>query len=197
MGLSVAQISERLAAQTLAVCSLLLPGGKLVNGKEWVCGDVTGKPGESLKVCVYGTYMGQWQDWSNDTDKGDLIDLWRCVKGCTQAEAIKQAKQWLGIVDSVKIQEKKSYSKPPSINSEILHEDGGAMRYLREQRKLDPAIIRSLKIEGCREKRAIVFPSYSPGGELINRSYRTLGADKKVWQDRECAPPLFGCQALL
>ena len=60
MELSVAQISERLAAQTLTVCSLLLPSGKLVNGKEWVCGDVSGKPGESLKVCVYGQFMGQW-----------------------------------------------------------------------------------------------------------------------------------------
>lgn len=196
MELSVAQISERLASQALTVCSMLLPGGKLLHGKEWVCGDVSGAPGESLKVCVYGQYIGQWRDWSNDTDKGDLIDLWRCVKGCTQAEAIKQAKQWLGIVDTVKVQEQKSYAKPPIINSEILHDDGGAMKYLREKRKLKPEIIKSLKIEGSREKQAIIFPSYSPSGELINRSYRTLGADKKVWQDKECAPSLFGWQCL-
>lgn len=118
------------------------------------------------------------------------------MKGCTQAEAIKQAKQWLGIVDAVKIQEQKSYAKPPIIKSEILHNDGGAMKYLREKRGLSPEIIKALKIEGSREKQAIVFPSYSPGGELINRSYRTLGADKKVWQDKECAPSLFGWQCL-
>jgi twinkle protein len=196
MELSVAQISERLSAQAQTVAAMLLPGGKLVNSREWVCGDITGAPGESLKVCVYGQYSGHWQDWSTDTDKGDLIDLWRCVKGCTQAEAIKQAKQWLGIVDSVKVQEQKFYSKPPTINSAFLQDNGIAMKYLRESRKLSVDVIKALKIEGCKEKQAIVFPCYSPGGELINRSYRTLGENKKVWQDKECAPSLFGWQAL-
>lgn len=196
MDLSVAQISERLAAQAQTVCSFLLPGGKLVNGKEWVCGDITGAPGESLKVCVFGQYTGQWRDWSNDSDLGDLIDLWRCVKDCTQAQAIKQAKQWLGIVDAVQVREQKSYAKPPAIKSAILHADGGAMKYLREKRKLSDEVVQAFKIEGSAEKKAIIFPSYSPSGELINRSYRTLTEPKKVWQDTECAPSLFGWQCL-
>lgn len=196
MELSVAQISERLAAQAQTVAAMLLPGGKLVHGKEWVCGDITGKPGESLKVCVFGTYTGQWRDWSTDSDKGDLIDLWRCVKGCTQAEAIKQAKAYLGIVDPVRQQERKTYSKPPEIKSDLLHADGGAMKYLREKRKLSEEVIRAFKIEGSKEKRAIIFPSYSPAGELVNRSYRTLTEPKKVWQDTDCAPSMFGWHCL-
>lgn len=196
MDLTVAQISERLAAQAANVCQHLLPGGKPANGKEWVCGDVSGSPGDSLKVCIHGAYAGQWRDWSTDTDHGDLIDLWRCVKGGTQADAIKQAKQWLGIVDPVRVEERRTYAKPPAINSAPLADDGGAMKYLTGERKLTAAVVRSLKIEGSKEKRAIVFPSYDPNGELVNRSYRTLGADKKVWQDKECAPSMFGWQAL-
>lgn len=193
---SVAQLSERLAAQAASVAQMLLPGGKLVSGREWVCGDVTGKPGDSLKVTLFGTYAGQWRDWSTDSDKGDLIDLWRIVKGCTQAEAIKQVKTHLGIVEPVKTAEKRVYGPPAKISSTPLAEDGGAMKYLREKRKLSLEVIRKLKIEGSREKKAIIFPSYSPAGELINRSYRTLGEDKKVWQDKDCAPSLFGWHAL-
>lgn len=196
MELTVAQISERLAAQAQTVAQFLLPGGKLCNGKEWVAGDVGGGPGDSLKVCIHGTYSGKWKDWSTDADHGDLIDLWRCVKGCTQAEAIKQVKAWLGIVEAVRIEERRSYSKPPAINSSLLSEDGGAMKYLTEQRCLRASIVRALRIEGSKEQRAIIFPSYSPSGELINRSYRTLDAKKKVWQDTDCAPSLFGWQAL-
>ena len=121
MDLSVAQISERLSAQAQTVAALLLPGGKLLGGKEWVCGDVSGKAGESLKVCIYGTYAGQWKDWSTDSDKGDLIDLWEKAKGCSRAEAVKQAKQYLGIADTVREKEPKSYSKPPAIKSSELH----------------------------------------------------------------------------
>lgn len=194
--LSVAQISERLAAQALTVCGHLLPGGKLCNQKEWVCGDITGAPGDSLKVCIHGPYSGQWRDWSNDADKGDLIDLWRCVKGGTQADAIKQAKAWLGIVEPVRVEERKVYAKPPAVKSEPLSDDGGAMKYLTNERCLKSSIVKRLKIEGAKEKRAIIFPSYSPAGELVNRSYRTLTAEKKVWQDKECAPSLFGWQAL-
>jgi twinkle protein len=196
MDLTVAQISERLSAQALSVAAKLLPGGKQINGKEFVAGDISGSPGDSLKVCIHGTYAGQWRDWSTDTDKGDLLDLWRMTTGCTQAEAIKQAKAFLGIEERVREHEPKIYAKPPTINADILAEDGGAMKYLRETRGLKTEIIRALKIEGSKEKRAIVFPSYSPSGEIINRSYRTLGADKKVWQDKDCAPSLFGWQAL-
>ena len=195
MNITVKEISERLSMQALAVATKLLPGGKLMNGREWVCGDVTGSPGESLKVTIHGSYSGQWKDWSTD-DHGDLIDLWRITQDITQAEAIKQAKAWLGIIDPVRTQEVKHYAKPIPRPVVPLNPQGAALKYLNEKRQLHPDTVASLKIEVCQEKKAIIFPSYSPGGELINRSYRTLGKDKKVWQDKDCAPSLFGWQAL-
>lgn len=193
--LKVAEISERLAAQAAAVVAHLLPGAK-IHGNMMLCGDVSGSPGESLKIGIHGTYAGQWRDWSNDDDKGDLLDLWRLSRGITAADAIKQAKSFLGIVDAVRPYEARTYSKPEKVDSSPLSEAGRAMSYLRDKRGLRNSTVQAFKIEGCSEKGAIIFPSYSPGGELVNRSYRTLGEKKKVWQDKDCAPSLFGWQAL-
>jgi twinkle protein len=193
--LKVSEISERLAAQAQAVVAHLLPGAKL-HGNVMLCGDVGGSPGESLKIGISGTYAGQWRDWSNDEDKGDLLDLWRLSRGITPAEAIKQAKAFLGIVDPIRQLERKSYSKPFTIDSRPLNDAGKAMSYLRDKRGLRNSTVEAFKIEGLPEKSAIVFPSYSPAGDLVNRSYRTLEKDKRVWQDKDCAPSLFGWQAL-
>ena len=193
---TIADISARLAANPLKVAQMLLPSGKLENGREWVCGDITGKPGDSLKVTIAGTYAGQWRDWSTDTDKGDLIDLWRISKNLTAGEALKQIKEYLGIVETVKMERPKSYRPAPEINSAPISPDGKAMRFLKNERKLCEKTIAAYRVLGCPEKRAIVFPSYSPSNVLINRSYRTLGPNKRVWQDSECAPCLFGWHAL-
>ncbi len=195
MDLKVSEISERLAAKAHAVCAYLLPGGKL-HGKEWLCGDITGGPGDSLKVCTEGTYAGQWKDWAHDTDYGDLLDLWEKTRDLTRANAIKQAKDWLGIVEPVRPERAKTYATPPSVLSKPLDPNGQALAYLTQKRCLKASVIKALKIEGSAEKKAIIFPSYNPEGHLVNRSYRTLGADKKVWQDKDCAPSLFGWQAL-
>ena len=192
---TLSDISARLAGQALKVAQMLLPAGKLESGRDWVCGDVTGKPGDSLKVTITGAYAGQWRDWSTDSDKGDLIDLWRLSKNITAGEAVRQVKEFLGIVDPVKM-ERKTYRRPPEIKSSNLHPEGQAMNFLKNERKLTENAISAYLVLGCPEKRCIVFPSYSPSKELLNRSYRTLGANKRVWQDAECAPSLFGWQAI-
>ncbi len=192
---TLSDLSNRLAGQALKVAQMLLPAGKLEHGREWVCGDVTGKPGDSLKVTITGAYAGQWRDWSTDSDKGDLIDLWRLAKNITAGEAVKQVKEYLGVVDPVQM-ERKTYRPPPEINSAKLNPEGQAMSFLKNERKLTEKAISTYCVLGLAEKRCIVFPSYSPSGTLLNRSYRTLGPNKRVWQDSECAPSLFGWQAI-
>lgn len=192
---TISDLSTRLANQALSVAQMLLPAGKLEHGREWVCGDITGKPGDSLKVTITGNYAGQWRDWSTDSDKGDLIDLWRLARNLTAKEAIQQVKDFLGIVDPVTM-ERKTYKKPPEIDSTNLNPEGQAMSFLKNERKLTESTIAAYSVLGCPQKRCIVFPSHSPSGELLNRSYRTLGVNKRVWQDSECAPSLFGWQAI-
>lgn len=188
-------MSARLATQAKAICEKLLPGGREHSG-EWLCGDISGKSGDSLKVRLCGTYAGQWKDWSNDSDHGDLIDLWAAVRGIPLPEALREAKEFLGITDPVRMAPV-SYAKPEQRETiKPISPEGRAMEYLTKARGLAPATIAAFKIDTDSERRAIVFPSYAPSGELQNRSYRTLEAKKRVWQDKGCAPSLFGWQAI-
>ncbi|QIF03715.1 toprim domain-containing protein [Roseimicrobium sp. ORNL1] len=200
MHLSVSEISKRLADRAEEVCRLLLPGGKAVK-QHWHAGDLSGAAGDSLKVHLTGDHAGRWVDWANQQDRGDLVDLWRMARGLTAAEAIRQAKEFLGIYEPV-FREKKVYRAAPDDEAagvKPLDEQGKAMQYLVHQRKLEPAIINRYRVTGCVASRAIVFPCYSPEDQLINRSYRSLPQEhesKRVWQDKECAPCLFGWHAL-
>jgi twinkle protein len=195
MDISIKELSQRLADQSHSVVARLLPAAK-PNGNLMVCGDITGRPGDSLKIHLTGQHAGQWKDWSSDQDHGDLLDLWRLTKGLTPAEAIKEVKSYLGIVDSVRQHERKAYAKPPEKAFGDINPFGRAMAYLREKRKLTDSTVSAFRVTACPQTRSIVFPLYSPSGELKNRSYRTLDARKRVWQDSGCAPSLFGWQAL-
>ena len=173
---------------------MLLPAGRACKN-QWLAGDAYGSQGQSLKVNLTGNHAGQWRDWARQEDHGDLLDLWRIAKGIDAHLAIKEAKAFLGIRDP----ERKTYTKPSSNGDRLLDENSLAIKWLVEERKLAPEIIKAFRISAFRERRAIVFPCYGPQGELINHSYRTLtrpGEKKKVWQDAGCAPCLFGWHAL-
>ena len=193
--ISAAEISDMLAGRVEDVCRLLLPGGKAVKN-EWLAGDISGGEGITLKVQLDGAYRGTWKDWANDDDKGDLIDLWRLCRGLSRGEAFRQVKEYLGIFDGV-TGGARSYAKPPEKPTPPPRKDGMAYSFLTATRKLTAETVNSFQVGT--DNRAIVFPCFAPNGELVNRSYRTLpkdGEKKKVWQDTDCAPCLFGWQAL-
>lgn len=199
MHIPVDEISKRLADRVESVCQMLLPGGRPCKG-EWLAGDLSGGAGDSLKVTMKGEHAGSWRDWAaGDECRGDLLDLWRMVHSLTPGEAIKQAKEYLGIVDPVKSSGTKTWSAPPANASAPIDAKGRAMNYLVHQRMLDPKIVNLFRIQGRSDENAIVFPCFNPADELVNRSYRTLprtNEKKKVWQDAGCAPCLFGWHAL-
>jgi hypothetical protein len=78
----------------MRVLAYLLPGGKKV-GQEYEAGDLSGKPGKSLKVSLRGK---GWSDFATGQSGGDLLDLWaqaRC--GGDLGEAMRAAGDWLGL----------------------------------------------------------------------------------------------------
>lgn len=190
------EISKRLASQVELVAPMLLPGGRRVNG-DWVCGDLAGNTGKSLKVNLHGDKAGLWRDWAGgDDQKGDLIDLWRESKGIGMADAIKEVKAYLGIRDPEPMK-KVVYNTPPKNTTKPVLKGDAAYKYLTVERDIPPSVLLRFKIETYNNN--IAFPSYNPRGELVNRSFRTLpsnGEPKKVWQETGCAPCLFGWQAL-
>lgn len=194
MDLTVKEISTRLALDAERVVAHLLPTGRRLNG-EWVTGDVSGSKGDSLKVHLAGEHVGRWRDWAEQTYRGDLVDLWAATKGIPLPDAVRAAKDWLGISNgSYAAQERRYAPAPKRDDIAPLNASGKAMHWLTTARKLDPAIVNRFRIQG--DGKAIVFPCHAPSGRLINRSYRTLGAEKTVWQDKGCAPCLFGWHAL-
>lgn len=193
--LTISELSSRLAERAEDLAPILLPAGKRING-DWVAGNVFGDPGDSLKVNLHGPHQGKWRDWANDSDHGDLLDLWRIAKGITAPQAVDEAREYLGLPKPPQTLAKRSYGACPDRPSvQPVSPNGIAIKWLMEERRLNADVIQKFKIQGCKEHKAVVFPSYSPSGELVNRSYRTL-ADKKIWQEKGAAPCLFGWHAL-
>lgn len=197
--IAVREISAALAAQAERICRMLLPGGKELKG-DWVCGDISGNPGKTLHVHLQGEYAGKWTDWeSPDEYRGDLLELWEKVRGCSKAEAIRGAKELLGIHDDISPAKKKLYAKAPEVKESAPSPEGRVSRWLRVDRRILPEVSNRFRVSVDPDRKLVIFPCYNPKGELENRSYRTLpkpGAKKSVWQDKGCAPCLFGWHAL-
>lgn len=66
--------AERIAKE------LLLKGIKA--GREWHVGSLNGENGKSMKICIAGDKIGIWSDFAAG-ESGDLLDLWRQVRGMT------------------------------------------------------------------------------------------------------------------
>lgn len=194
MLLTVSDLSARLVDRIEELAPMLLPGGRR-HGNEWLCGDLSGNPGNSLKLTMAGPHAGQWRDWATE-DHGDLVDLWRLSRAISAGDAISAVRTFLGVSEPVSVREKRVYGHAPAIKSEPPSPNGRAYAFLTQTRKLKPETLEAFKIEIDSERKVIVFPCFSPSGEIINRSYRTLGDKKKVWQDKDCAPSLFGWQAI-
>ena len=196
--ITVTEISRRLAQRAESVCQMLLPGGRQVKNL-YVCGNIHGGEGDSLRVAIDGHYAGNWKDWATD-EHGDLLDLWRLVRNLSPGESVQQAKAFLGITDPVHVSRPKAYGKAPAKPDAPPNPAGRAFAWLTGVRKLASSTIAAFRVATeAGAVPAIVFPCYSPQGELVNRSYRSLpkdGEKKKVWQDAGCAPCLFGWHAL-
>ncbi len=94
---SVREIVDRLTGNVLPLCEYLLPNGHR-DRSEWRCGSVQGEAGKSLGVCLTGAKAGVWSDFGDDA-KGDLLDLVQGCLGLDKGEAVRWAKNWLGITD--------------------------------------------------------------------------------------------------
>lgn len=90
------RIVEMLAARASALARELLPRGRR-EGHEWVVGSLAGEPGRSLAVHLDGAKAGVWSDFSSG-EAGDALDLVARVRfGGGKVDAIKWAKDWLGL----------------------------------------------------------------------------------------------------
>jgi hypothetical protein len=94
--MEIGQIVGMLAQRAEDLARELLPGGKR-EGREWVCGDLSGGRGRGVSVCISGAKAGVWGEFSAGRG-GDALDLVAvCRFGGNKVEALKWARGWLGL----------------------------------------------------------------------------------------------------
>lgn len=198
MRITVKEISDKLWNQVDKVCKHLLPNGKK-ESNEWCVGSTGGESGKSLKINLAG--KRKWTDFASG-EGGDLIDLWSHVRNIQLHDAIKEAKEFLGIKDDEQYfnKPKKKYSKPDRKN---LRKGEAHVEYLKT-RGISEETVKAFKVAECvvwdhdnkREVKGMAFP-FLRGDECLfiksigierNNGKKIIGASK------DCEPCLFGWQ---
>lgn len=71
--MTLPELRVRANEEAERLCGILLPGGKRI-GKQWVVGDVTGSPGDSMAVELEGDKQGVWYDHASGAG-GAMLEL--------------------------------------------------------------------------------------------------------------------------
>jgi twinkle protein len=211
------EVKRMLAERAFEVCSHLFPAGKK-DGSEFKVGDLNGSPGSSLCVALQGNKAGVWSDFSTGDKGANLLDLWMRAKELEFKEAIREAKDWLGVRDDPKLVRRRLSVDAPRGSRELelvpVVEGGAVWRWLTEVRGLTGAAIRRYRIGEARfplkrlgEKPIdwVVFPFFDVEGKLVRLKYRDVAEKRNTFQapSREKAEQyvngyqklLFGWQA--
>lgn len=91
--LDISRIAQAALSQARTLLPAWLPGGKW-DGREWRCGDLSGKPGKSFGA---NSDTGRWSDFASGESGGDLVSLYAAIHGVGQGEAAFAVAVELGI----------------------------------------------------------------------------------------------------
>lgn len=188
---TVREISAMLARDAERVARHLLGDGKR-EGHELRYGDTAGGAGKSLGVHLAGDKAGVWADFASG-ESGDLLDLWAVSRGCDIGQAIREAKDWLGIRD-VPLHGKRAEATPITRPAGIRGLGDGELHWLREERKLSAEAIAAYKLVS-RGTGVIAFPYLLPDSALVGMKFRATSEDK-YWAEAGSSKALFGWQAI-
>lgn len=191
--MNISDLSKALALRAEAVAQHLLPNGKREGGK-WVVGSLSGEEGKSLKLDVAGQYAGEWRDFATD-EHGDLVDLWRIVRGLNPQETMLEAAAWSGVTLQANPFERREQTfKRPARAPVPVQPSSRAMDYLTGERLITPETIEAYRL-GVGKGDEIVFPFFDIAGDLAAAKWRKID-EKSFSQAPGCKPILFGWQAI-
>jgi twinkle protein len=186
--MNAAELSRLMAERASDIAQYLLPAGKKA-GVEWKAGSTSGEAGRSLSVRITGAKAGVWRDFASD-EGGDLLDLWARVRGVSTAEAMRNAKAYLGVRDTMPPRERKPCRRPATLDSKPAR---GAVAKWLGTRGLTPATIAAYRVsEQARDGKAFAVFPYLRDGELVNAKYRDIADKRGMRQEKDAEPCLFG-----
>ena len=110
------ELAALMADNAATIAQHLLPQGKKVT-KEWKAGSIAGEPGQSLSVGLTGSKRGVWRDFNAGVG-GDLLDLWGQCRALSVAEAMREAKQFLGVHDTMPARQAPTFKRPAKAKRE-------------------------------------------------------------------------------
>lgn len=186
--MNAAELSQRMADQAEQIAQYLLPQGKKSSG-EWKAGSIGGEPGQSLSVRLTGAKKGVWKDFATG-EAGDLLDLWAACRAQSVAEAIRDAKAYMGIRDDRPEPVRKAYVRPESPKC---HAPRAGVAEWLASRGIEATTIAAFKVREMERggKTFAVFP-YLRDGELVNAKYRNVADKRDMRQEGGAEPCLFG-----
>lgn len=186
--MNLAELSQRMAGDAATIAAYLLPGGKRKAG-EWTAGSVSGDDGKSLSVRLTGAKAGVWKDFATG-EGGDLIDLWAACRGTSIAEAMREAKQYLGIRDHMPERPRQAFKRPEKPKCQT---PKSAVKTWLNERGITDETIAAFKIaEQARGGKTYALFPYLRDGELVNVKYRNVAEKRDMRQEGGAEPCLFG-----
>jgi twinkle protein len=89
-------VKDALRERVKELATYLFPNGKR-EGAHWCVGDLTGAPGNSLKICIAGDKAGLWGDFAESGKHSrNLLDLWMQGRNVDFKTAFRECSDWLG-----------------------------------------------------------------------------------------------------
>jgi twinkle protein len=186
--MNAADIAQRLADNAATVAAFLLPSGKKI-GPEWKAGSTSGEEGQSLSVRLTGAKAGVWKDFQSG-ESGDLLDLWAACRSLGVAESIREAKEYLGIRDTMPAREERSYRRPAKPTCRT---PKSRVREWLLGRGLEERTLAAFKVgEQERDGKVYAVFPYLRDGDLVNVKYRNPDDKRDMRQEGGAEPCLFG-----
>ncbi len=179
-------INRAVLAQAPGILNDWLPGGQ-VRGREFVCGNLSGDPGESLSVNMDS---GMWKDFSTDEGGKDPVSLFAAIHGLKQGEAARRLSEQLrldqgnaSLPAGRKAQDKTTWTSiipvPPDAPAPMqqhfkLGELSAIWRYHTQNGRLIGCVGRFDKADGGKE----VLPQMFAQGPSGRRAWRWMSFPK-------------------
>lgn len=182
------ELAALMADNAATIAQHLLPQGKKV-AKEWKAGSIAGEPGQSLSVCLSGSKRGVWRDFNAGVG-GDLLDLWGQCRALSVAESMREAKQFLGVHDTMPARQAPTFKRPAKQKREA---PKSVLGEWLSNRGLTDATVEAFRVGEVDRNGELyaVFP-YIREGELINAKYRNIADKKDMRQEAGAEPCLYG-----